>query len=460
MQQHQRIGRHAGLVQQRDQLLRDEGRLFGRLGRHRIARRQRRRDLAGEDGEREVPRADADEHAAAMQSQLVVLAGRAGQRLHRQALLGLVGVVAQEVHRLAHLGHAVAQRLVRLLDEQAAELGQPRIERIGGAAQCGGALGQRHAVPAREGGVQALHGGVDLVACGLLHRIDARRCHRAQQRLALREAGEVRAGRVRSSAVQRLGHRLPWLLRRRQGRGEQRLHVDLRVGELVHEGRVGAVLQQPAHQVGQQVAVLADRGVDAHRHIAAAHHLAVDRLAHAVQALHLELRAARLAHVQDRGDGAGIVAGELRIDHLAMPDERAGTREVGDVGVVLVGEHRVAGQAQLLRTLDLAVPVGALDQAHHEAQAVRSCDARDLVDHLQRPRLVGLHRQTEAAPLRVRLRDARGQRLENVEREFEAVALLGIDGQVHVGARRGLDELPHARQQLGEDALALRHFVA
>jgi hypothetical protein len=35
------------------------------------------------------------------------------------------------------------------------------------------------------------------------------------------------------------------------------------VGELVHEARVGAVFQQPSHQVGQQVAVLAHRRVDA-----------------------------------------------------------------------------------------------------------------------------------------------------------------------------------------------------
>ena len=93
------------------------------------------------------------------QAQLVVLAGRPGQGLRREALLGLVGVVAQEVDRLAHLGHAVGPASCRASPEQAAELGQARIERIGGAAQRGGAFAQRHGVPAREGGVQALHRG-------------------------------------------------------------------------------------------------------------------------------------------------------------------------------------------------------------------------------------------------------------------------------------------------------------
>src|SRR5439155_25722165 len=112
------------------------------------------------------------------------------------------------------------------------------------------------------------------------------------------------------------------------------------------------------------------------------------------------------------------------------------------------------------RALDLAVPVGTLDQPHHEAQAMGAADSRDLVDEVQRARLVRLHRETEAAPLREAAREACGESLEDVERELEPVAFLGIDRQVDVGARRWLDELPHARQQLGKDALALRILVA
>ena len=143
-----------------------------------------------------------------------------------------------------------------------------------------------------------------------------------------------------------------------------------------------------------------------------------------------------------------------------MADQRARAGQIGHIGVLLVREHGVAGEAEFLRALDLAVPIGALDQANHEANAVAARNARHFVDQRQRACLVGLHRESEAAPLREVLRDARGQGIEHIEREFEAVALFGIDRQIHVGARGRLDQAPHARQQLRENTLALRILVA
>ncbi len=40
--------------------------------------------------------------------------------------------------------------------------------------------------------------------------------------------------------------------------------------------------------------------------------------------------------------------------------------EVGDVGRNLARVHRVAVEPALLRALDLAVPISALDEAHHQ----------------------------------------------------------------------------------------------
>src|SRR3546814_8900279 len=59
----------------------------------------------------------------------------------------------------------------------------------------------------------------------------------------------------------------------------------------VHEGGVGAVLQQAPHQVGQQILMAADRRIDAARqvHLVRPDDLLVERLAHAVQALELEV---------------------------------------------------------------------------------------------------------------------------------------------------------------------------
>ena len=128
--------------------------------------------------------------------------------------------------------------------------------------------------------------------------------------------------------------------------------------------------------------------------------------------------------------------------------------------MVLVGEHRISGQALLLGTLDLAVPVRSLHQPHHEAQAMGPGNARHFAHHLERAGLVGLHGQAEAAPCREVPGDARGQCLQHIEREFQPITLFGVDGQVDVGARRRLDQAPHARQQLGEHALALRVLVA
>jgi hypothetical protein len=60
----QRRARHARLVQQRRARAAMSGVCLGRFGEHRVARGQRGGDLAGEDGQREVPRADAGEGAA------------------------------------------------------------------------------------------------------------------------------------------------------------------------------------------------------------------------------------------------------------------------------------------------------------------------------------------------------------------------------------------------------------
>ena len=58
-----RLARHAGLVQDADRFGGDQRRLLGRLGDDRIAGGERRGDLAGEDRQRKIPRADAGDDA-------------------------------------------------------------------------------------------------------------------------------------------------------------------------------------------------------------------------------------------------------------------------------------------------------------------------------------------------------------------------------------------------------------
>src|SRR3546814_15886151 len=73
--------------------------------------------------------------------------------------------------------------------------------------------------------------------------------------------------------------------------GDDLVDRQLLVLDAVHEGGVGTVLQQAAHQVGEQLLVAADRRVDAagQVHPLRPDDLLIERLAHAVQALELEV---------------------------------------------------------------------------------------------------------------------------------------------------------------------------
>src|SRR5437868_3101026 len=93
----------------------DQWRLPGRLGDYGITRGQRRRYQAGEDREREIPRRNAGDYAAAVQSELVLLTGWPRKRKRFGELAtGFVCVEPQEIDRLAYFQHGVRQRLAPL----------------------------------------------------------------------------------------------------------------------------------------------------------------------------------------------------------------------------------------------------------------------------------------------------------------------------------------------------------
>src|SRR6516225_5234594 len=96
--------------------------LFRRLRRHRIARDERRGNLAGEDRERKIPRTDADDWTE--------------RAIFRpQCLAGLFRVVAQEVDRFTYLGHCIRHRLSGLAGDETEEGWQTFLHEIGGAQQ-------------------------------------------------------------------------------------------------------------------------------------------------------------------------------------------------------------------------------------------------------------------------------------------------------------------------------------
>ena len=92
-------------------------------------------------------------------------------------------------------------------------------------------------------------------------------------------------------------------------------------------------------------------------------------------------------------------------------------------------------------------------------QLVFACDASHMVDEFQRAALVGLQGQAEALPLGLLLGNARRQRFEHLQREFQPVHFLGVDVQVDVGAGGLLAQRPDRGHQLGQHPFALRIFI-
>ena len=238
--------------------------------------------------------------------------------------------------------------------------------------------------------------------------------------------------------------------------GEQLFLGDVRVGELMHEAGVGAVLKQAPHEIGEKVAVAADGRVDATVVAAFAHQRFIKPFAHAVEALELEV-AALAGPFKQRRDGERVVAGKRRVDVLRGKHvARAG--EVGDVGCGLAREQRIVGKPGLLRALDLAVPVGALHEAHGDpavglcADRVRPCDDRAAAFR------VSLYRHAELVPAGKRRRAGGGG--DDVERHDEPLRFLRIDGEADVRLCGALGEFDEHGGKFGHAGIGVRGFIA
>ena len=98
------------------------------------------------------------------------------------------------------------------------------------------------------------------------------------------------------------------------GISDDLLAARLGLHEPIHERRVRAVLEQPPHEIRQQVLVTADRRVDAAavREIRPLAELAVELLAHAVQTLQLERPPG--TDLEQPCDRVRVVRRELRIE--------------------------------------------------------------------------------------------------------------------------------------------------
>ena len=144
---------HAGGVKQFGGFMGNERRLFGWFGDNGVASHQRSGNLAGINGQRKVPRADADKHAAALVVEVIAFAGGARHFLTgRQVFFGLLCVITAEIHCFADFGNAIGHVFAGLLLCQVHQLAAIFFQQVGHFSQ----------------GLRALlHGGVAPVGKGL-----------------------------------------------------------------------------------------------------------------------------------------------------------------------------------------------------------------------------------------------------------------------------------------------------
>ena len=174
------VGGHAGRVQQLHGGAADQRRLLGRLGDHRVAGGERRADLAGEDRERKIPRADAGENAARRAAQAIALAGRAGQQRSRPncaapAARSSAGNPPPRAPR-RRVGQASCpprararhELVARSASNRSAARSQDRRARLGAAR-----------FPGAGAALAARHGALDVGGGRLRHRADRLRFGRA-----------------------------------------------------------------------------------------------------------------------------------------------------------------------------------------------------------------------------------------------------------------------------------------
>ena len=92
------------------------------------------------------------------------------------------------------------------------------------------------------------------------------------------------------------------------------------------------------------------------------------------------------------GRSRRVMRGELAVEPAPRRQDALGGDQIGQVGDILVGEDRIIVETLFLGALDLAVPIGTLDQPHHQPTVGLARLGHQPVDQRQHTLGIGLNR--------------------------------------------------------------------
>src|SRR5262249_6105735 len=167
-----RTNLHPRQMQQLHRFKGDERCLFGGLRHDAISGGESSRNLADENGERKIPRTDADENAPPAVTQFVALAGWAWQRPANKCAPRLAGIVATMIRGFAHFCNAIVDRLAALILQESDQRRAILLDQIAGALEQRGPICDRRCVPCRKSGLSRGKRSTDDRFITFLHRTD------------------------------------------------------------------------------------------------------------------------------------------------------------------------------------------------------------------------------------------------------------------------------------------------